>query len=75
MNPYTLLKPLLFQLDAEFTHDLTLKTLKIAEKSGALNLYPQAPTCAPREVMGLSFPNPVGLAAGLDKNEIGRAHV
>lgn len=68
MNPYALLKPLLFQLDAEFAHDLTLKTLKLAEKSGALNLYPQAPACAPREVMGLTFPNPVGLAAGLDKN-------
>ena len=68
MNTYSLLKPLLFQLDAEFTHDLTLKTLKFAEKTGALNLYSQVPTCTPREVMGLSFPNPVGLAAGLDKN-------
>ena len=68
MNPYTLLKPLLFQLDAELTHDLTLKALKLAEKSGVLYCYPKAPICAPREVMGLSFPNPVGLAAGLDKN-------
>ena len=68
MNPYAILKPLLFQLDAEFAHDLTLKTLKLAEKSGALNLYPQAPVCASREVMGLTFPNSVGLAAGLDKN-------
>jgi dihydroorotate dehydrogenase len=68
MNCYALIKPLLFQFDAEFTHDLTLKTLKLAEKIGALNYYPKAPVCAPREVMGLSFPNPVGLAAGLDKN-------
>jgi dihydroorotate dehydrogenase len=68
MNLYRLAKPLLFQLDAELAHDLTLKTLKFAEKSGALNLYPQAPVCVPREVMGLSFPNAVGLAAGLDKN-------
>ena len=68
MNTYALLKPLLFQLDAEFAHDLTLKTLKFAEKTGVLNLYPQAPVCAPREVMGLTFPNAVGLAAGLDKN-------
>jgi len=59
---------LLFQLDAEFTHDLTLKTLKFAEKSGVLNCYPKAPICAPRQVMGLTFPNAVGLAAGLDKN-------
>ena len=68
MNPYTLLKPILFQFDAEFTHDLTLKTLKFAEETGTLNCYPKAPICASREVMGLSFPNPVGLAAGLDKN-------
>ena len=68
MNTYSILKPLLFQLDAELAHDLTLKTFKIAQKTGVLSLYPQAPTCAPREVMGLSFPNPVGLAAGLDKN-------
>ncbi len=58
----------MFQLDAEFTHDLTLKSLKWAEKMGMLGLYPQAPACAPREVMGLTFPNTVGLAAGLDKN-------
>jgi dihydroorotate dehydrogenase len=68
MNCYSLIKPLLFQLDAELTHDITLKTLKFAEKSGVLNCYPQAPICAPREVMGLKFPNAVGLAAGLDKN-------
>jgi dihydroorotate dehydrogenase len=68
MNCYSLIKPLLFQLDAELTHDLTLKTLKLAEKSGVLNLYPKAPICASREVMGLTFPNAVGLAAGLDKN-------
>ena len=68
MNCYSLIKPLLFQLDAEFTHDITLKTLKFAEQTGALNLYPQAPACAPRQVMGLTFPNAVGLAAGLDKN-------
>jgi dihydroorotate dehydrogenase len=68
MNRYSLIKPLLFQLDAEFTHDLTLKTLKLAEKSGVLACYPKAPVCAPRKVMGLNFPNPVGLAAGLDKN-------
>lgn len=68
MNCYQLARPLLFQLDAEFTHDLTLKSLKWAEKTGVLCLYPQAPSCAPRQVMGLTFPNAVGLAAGLDKN-------
>ena len=68
MNYYQLAKPLLFQLDAETAHDITLKSLKFAEKSGLLALYPKPPICQPREVMGLNFPNPVGLAAGLDKN-------
>ena len=68
MNIYSLAKPLLFQLDAEFAHDIALKSLKWAEKSGVLAIYPTAPICAPRQVMGLIFANPVGLAAGLDKN-------
>lgn len=68
MNLYQRAQPLLFQLDAEFAHDLTLSTLKYAEKLGVLSFYPKAPDCAPRKVMGLTFPNPVGLAAGLDKN-------
>ena len=67
MNLYPIVKPFLFQLDAERTHDLTLKSLKLTEKLGLLNFY-VAPVCQPREVMGLTFPNPVGLAAGLDKN-------
>ncbi len=68
MNLYALVKPFLFQLDAEYAHDLTLKSLKVAEKSGLLALLPKPNPCKPREVMGLTFPNPVGLAAGLDKN-------
>jgi len=68
MNLYSLAKPFLFQFDAESAHDLTLKSLKYANKFGLLSLYPNAPVCQRREVMGLTFPNPVGLAAGLDKN-------
>lgn len=68
MNTYSLLKPLIFQFDAETTHDLTLKSLKYAEKTGLLKLYPAAPVSQPRQVMGITFPNAVGLAAGLDKN-------
>jgi dihydroorotate dehydrogenase len=68
MSLYTLSKPFLFQLDAELAHDLTLKSLKWTEQSGLLKLYPQAPACTPRQVMGINFPNAVGLAAGLDKN-------
>lgn len=68
MDIYSLAKPLLFQLDAETSHDLTLKSLKLAEQSGLLTLYPKLPKCQPRKVMGLTFANPIGLAAGLDKN-------
>lgn len=65
---YSIAKPLLFQLDAERAHDLTLKSLKTAERLGLLACYSKPAQCRSREVMGLSFPNPVGLAAGLDKN-------
>jgi dihydroorotate dehydrogenase len=63
---YRLLRPLLFRLDAEAAHDATLRLLDLA---AALRL-PLAPTPpqADVRVMGLAFPNPVGLAAGLDKN-------
>lgn len=67
MNLYPIVKPILFQLDAEHVHDVTLKTLKMAEKLGLMKLS-TVPTCQPREVMGIAFPNPIGLAAGLDKN-------
>jgi dihydroorotate dehydrogenase len=68
MNYYQLVKPLLFQCDAEFAHDIALKTLKFANKIGLLNLYSSPPIGTPRQVMGITFPNAVGLAAGLDKN-------
>lgn len=68
MSLYTLFKPFLFQLDAELAHDLTLKSLKWAQQSGLLHLCPKAPSCVSRQVMGITFPNAVGLAAGLDKN-------
>jgi dihydroorotate dehydrogenase len=68
MNLYALAKPFLFQFDAENAHDLTLNSLKLAEKSGLLGLLPKPVQCQSKQVMGLSFPNPVGLAAGLDKN-------
>ena len=70
MNLYSLAKPILFQIDAEKVHDLTLKSLSLAEKTGILSLYSKPPSCVSREVMGLQFPSPVGLAAGLDKNGV-----
>ncbi len=66
MNPYSLLRPLLFSLDPETAHDLTLKTLMATQNAAGL-LYPKVAD-KPVSVMGLTFKNPVGLAAGLDKN-------
>ena len=68
MNIYALAKPLLFCLDAEVAHDVTIKSLKLATKLHLTQCLNQAPVCQPRTVMGITFPNPVGLAAGLDKN-------
>lgn len=68
MNIYKLISPLLFQFDAETVHDFTLNSLKTAERLGSLKFYPAPPVCQPRQVMGITFPNAVGLAAGLDKN-------
>jgi dihydroorotate dehydrogenase len=68
MNIYAMAKPLLFCLDAEVAHDVTIKSLKLATKLHLTQCLNQTPTCQPRNVMGITFPNPVGLAAGLDKN-------
>lgn len=68
MQWYQLIKPFLFSLEAERVHDLTLGTLKKANQLKLLSVLPKPPVCSPREVMGITFPNPVGLAAGLDKN-------
>ncbi|HNM20520.1 MAG TPA: dihydroorotate dehydrogenase (quinone), partial [Nitrospira sp.] len=66
MTPYKLIRPLLFALDAEAAHNLTIRLLALA---GAAGLGGSAPAAAGAiEVMGLHFPNRVGLAAGLDKN-------
>ncbi len=67
MNPYNLLRPALFSLDPETAHDATLTSLKSAYCLGLTRFLPR-PKPDPRNVMGLNFPNPVGLAAGLDKN-------
>lgn len=68
MNPYTLLRPAMFALDAETAHHLTLNGLNAANRLGLMSLAASRPASDPRTVMGLTFPNPVGLAAGLDKN-------
>ena len=68
MNYYPLVKPLFFQLDAEKAHHLTLKLLKVAHTVGLDTLLNPKIIEQPVQVMGLNFQNPVGLAAGLDKN-------
>lgn len=68
MNPYALAKPLLFRLDPETAHNLTMTGLRQAHALGLLKLFMPRVPALPKRVMGLDFPNPVGLAAGLDKN-------
>ncbi|BCK88314.1 dihydroorotate dehydrogenase (quinone) [Sideroxyarcus emersonii] len=65
---FQLLRPALFALDPETAHHATLDALKAAHCLGTLPLVVKRPESDPRTVMGLTFPNPVGLAAGLDKN-------
>ncbi len=65
---YPLLRPFLFALDAERAHGLTLTMLDAAGRTGLLPLVSRRVSPLPSTVFGLRFPNPVGLAAGLDKN-------
>jgi dihydroorotate dehydrogenase len=58
----------MFGLDAEFSHNLALKSMNLAAILGVPKLLGAEKLYAPMEVMGIKFPNPVGLAAGLDKN-------
>jgi dihydroorotate dehydrogenase len=65
---YSLLRPALFQLDPETAHRFTLGGLNALYSLGLSGIIAPRPDADPRTVMGLVFPNPVGLAAGLDKN-------
>jgi dihydroorotate dehydrogenase len=65
---YPLFRDILFRLNAETAHHLSLASLRLLEKSGLLRaLFPVEECVSPIEVMGLRFPNRIGLAAGLDK--------
>jgi dihydroorotate dehydrogenase len=66
--PYSLLRPLLFALDAEAVHDHTMDMLAATQHSVLRQLYSQARVNDPVRLCGMSFPNRIGLAAGLDKN-------
>lgn len=65
---YSLIRPFLFRFSAERAHHLSLNALSVCHRLGLTPLLARRPPDCPVEVMGLRFPNPVGLAAGLDKN-------
>ena len=64
---YSLVRPMLFSMEPESAHHLTMPWLQRASTLGLTRLLP-VPAADPRTVMGINFPNPVGLAAGLDKD-------
>ena len=64
---YALARPLLFSLDPETAHRLTMPLLRRASGLG-MTRFLATPAPDPRSVMGINFPNPVGMAAGLDKD-------
>jgi dihydroorotate dehydrogenase len=65
---YGLVRKVMFKMSGETSHELGLDMLGAAERLSLLSyIAPKIPDC-PVDVMGITFPNPVGLAAGLDKN-------
>lgn len=64
LEPYSLLRPLLFRIDAENAHRFVVKALKLLPVAK----LPQVDPALQVRLAGLVFPNPVGLAAGFDKD-------
>lgn len=67
---YSIIRRFLFLFDAETIHVFSLKALSLASKLGMLTLFIKKRIESPVTVMGINFPNAVGLAAGLDKNAL-----
>src|SRR5690554_6813597 len=65
---YSLIRPLLFQFDSEKIHNFSLRALRLLHRCHLSALIAAKVADNPVECMGLTFKNPVGLAAGLDKN-------
>ncbi|RKZ61143.1 MAG: quinone-dependent dihydroorotate dehydrogenase [Gammaproteobacteria bacterium] len=65
---YSLIRRLIFLFDAETAHVYSLKIMSLANSIGIFSLFIKKRVDAPVTVMGINFPNAVGLAAGLDKN-------
>ena len=68
IDRYSLLRPWLFCIDPEKAHNLTLNNLDRAQHWGLLERLVTKPINDPQTLCGIEFPNPVGLAAGLDKD-------
>ena len=66
--PYALARPFLFGLDPETAHDLTLNSIARMQNTPLQCVWQQARVNDPVKLAGLTFPNRIGLAAGLDKN-------
>src|SRR5215510_16355157 len=64
---YPLLRPFLFAVDSERAHHLAIDTLKVLQATTPV-MPPPSDTRLSQTLWGLHFPNPVGLAAGYDKN-------
>lgn len=65
---YPLIRKFFFALDAETAHGIGMSGVSFLNATGFAGLLAKPVAPSPVEVMGLKFPNPVGLAAGLDKN-------
>jgi dihydroorotate dehydrogenase len=69
INPmYAILKKLLFALDPEQSHSVAMRGMQLTQQMGLSRFLTTQTPSQPRTVMGIVFPNAVGLAAGLDKN-------
>ena len=66
--PYALARPFLFSLDPEVAHDVTIKSLAALQGTPFQKIFSSARVEDPIQLAGLTFPNRVGMAAGLDKN-------
>lgn len=75
MNLYSLVKPLIFQLDAERAHTAVFEVLEAAKQCQSISKLLTSKLRVESDLLykrlwGLNFPNPVGLAAGFDKNAL-----
>ncbi|OJI05616.1 quinone-dependent dihydroorotate dehydrogenase [Polynucleobacter sp. MWH-Adler-W8] len=68
IDRYSLLRPWLFSIDPEKAHNLTLSNMDRAQRWGLLERLVSKPINDPQTLSDIDFPNPVGLAAGLDKD-------